>query len=245
MLIKACLNGSRRPGDHPALPVTAAELAADARRAVTAGAGAVHVHPRGHDGTETLEPDACDAAGRAIREACPGVPLGFSTASWIEADPSRRLELISTWVERPDFVSVNFADPDVTELCDLLHRIGIGIEAGVWTIADAEALADSAFARHVVRVLVEPQDPEPHDAEAAAAVISAALDRANIEAPRLYHGYGMATWRVIEFGLDGGWDIRVGLEDTLELPDSTSASGNAELVAAAVGIARKHRRLPA
>lgn len=245
MLIKACLNGSRRPGDHPALPVTAAELAADARRAVVAGAGAVHVHPRAHDGTESLSGDACNAAGRAIREACPGVPLGFSTAAWIEADPSQRLELISSWVERPDFVSVNFSDPEVTRLCELLLRIGIGIEAGVWTVADAEALADSAYSRHIVRVLVEPQDPHPHDAEAAAAAISAALDRAGVEAGRVYHGYGMATWRVIEFGLDGGWGIRVGLEDTLELADGTLASGNAELVTAAVAIARKRRRLPA
>ena len=245
MLIKACLNGSRRAGDHAALPVTAAELAADARRAVAAGAGALHVHPRAHDGSESLSGEACNAAGRAIREACPGVPLGFSTAAWIEADPSRRLELISSWVERPDFVSVNFADPDVVKLCELLLRIGIGIEAGVWTVADAEALADSAYASHVVRVLVEPQDPHARDAEATAAAISGALDRADVDAPRVYHGYGVATWRVIELGLDGGWDVRVGLEDTLELADGTLASGNAELVAAAVEIARKHRRLPA
>lgn len=32
-MLKACLNGARRPVQHPALPVTAAELARDAVRA--------------------------------------------------------------------------------------------------------------------------------------------------------------------------------------------------------------------
>jgi len=245
VLIKACLNGSRKPGDHPALPITPAELAADAHRAVQAGARACHAHPRDQDGVETLDPGTCDAAAHAIRKASPGVPIGFSTATWIEPDQSRRLELIRGWVERPDFVSVNFSDPGVIELCRLLRRLGIGIEAGVWTVADAEAVADSGFSRQLVRVLVEPQDIGPVDAEASAAAISAALDHAGVDAPRLYHGYGIATWRVIEFALEGGWDIRVGLEDTLQLPDATAASGNAELVAAAVEMARKSGRLPA
>jgi uncharacterized protein (DUF849 family) len=243
MLIKACLNGSRKPGDHAALPVTPSELAADARRAVAAGAGALHVHPRGHDGVETLGPGPCDAVGRAIRAACPGVPVGFSTAAWIEPEPERR-ELIQSWVVRPDFVSVNFSEPGVIELCELVLRLGIGIEAGVWTSADAEAFVDSGHSRHVVRVLVEPQDMGPPEAEAAAAAISAVLDHAGIDAPRVYHGYGMATWRVIEFALDAGWGVRAGLEDTLLLPDGTAASGNAELVAAAVEMARRKGRLP-
>ena len=243
MLIKVCLNGSRKPGDHPALPVTPAELAADAHRAVQAGAGACHAHPRGQDGVETLDPGACDVVALAIRKACPGVPIGFSTAAWIEPDQTDRLELIRGWVERPDFASVNFSDPGVLELCRLLRRLGIGIEAGVWTVADAEALSDSGYSRQLVRVLVEPQDIEPVEAEATAAAISAALDHAGVDAPRLYHGYGMATWRVIEFALDGGWDIRVGLEDTLHLPNATIASGNAELVAVALEMARKIGRL--
>lgn len=44
MLIKACLNGSRKPGEHPALPLTPEELACDAK-SVVAAAWALHVHP--------------------------------------------------------------------------------------------------------------------------------------------------------------------------------------------------------
>jgi uncharacterized protein (DUF849 family) len=244
LLVKACLNGPRKQGEHPALPLTPAELAADARRVVTAGAGAIHVHPRGPDGAETLDPAACDAALMAIRRACPGVPVGLSTAAWIEPDPDRRLSLIGSWTERPDFVSVNFSEPGAVEICEHLPRLGIGIEAGTWTVADAEALAASGLARHVVRVLVEPPDPEPVSARAAAVAIGAALDRDDIEAPRVYHGLGMATWPVIELGLEDGWDVRVGLEDTLHLQDGSPAPGNAELVAAVVAMARRRGRLP-
>jgi uncharacterized protein (DUF849 family) len=243
VLIKACLNGARRPGEHPAIPVSAEQLAAEARRAVAAGAGAIHVHPRAADGSQTLEEAACDAAMLAIRHACPGVPVGSSTASFIEPDAARRLELISGWTERPDFASANFREEGILELCDLLHRLRIGIEAGISTVADAEALIASGWARHLLRVLVEPLDPEPVDAVAEAERISAALDRADIGAHRVYHAFGMATWPVIELGLEGGWDVRVGLEDTLQLPDGATPSGNADLVAAVVAMARKRGRL--
>ena len=243
MLIKACLNGARRRREHPAIPVTPAELAAESQRTVEAGAGALHVHPRAADGSQTLDPAACDAALLAIRHACPGVPVGLSTASFIEPDSTQRLTLISTWTERPDFASANFREEGVVELCELLHRLGIGIEAGLSTVADAEALIDSGWERHLVRVLVEPLDREPADAVAEAERISTALDRADVEAHRVYHGFDLATWPVIELGLDGGWDVRVGLEDTLQLPDGSTASGNAGLVAAVVSMARKRGRL--
>lgn len=44
--IKACLNGGRRRDEHPAVPITAVELAEAAAAAVTAGAEAVHLHQR-------------------------------------------------------------------------------------------------------------------------------------------------------------------------------------------------------
>ena len=241
VLIQACLNGSRRPGDHPALPVTAAELAEDAVRVTREGTGQLHVHPRGPEGAESLEAGACGDALLAIRRACPGVPVGLSTAAWIEPDPERRQANIASWMERPDYVSVNFAEEGAEDLCRLLGRLGIGIEAGVWTLTDAEVLVASGFSRHLVRVLVEPQETVPAEAEATADRISAALDRADVR-PRLFHGSGIATWRVIEYGLAGAWDVRVGLEDTLVLPDGTPASGNLDLARAVIRMAA-HRRL--
>ena len=45
VLIKACLNGGTTRDEHPSVPQTPDELAAEAVAAVRAGAGAVHLHP--------------------------------------------------------------------------------------------------------------------------------------------------------------------------------------------------------
>jgi uncharacterized protein (DUF849 family) len=55
----------------------------------------------------------------------------------------------------------------------------------------------------------------------------------DLPVPQLHHGDGPATWAVIERALPAGRDIRIGLEDTLTLPDGQAAADNADLVAAA------------
>jgi uncharacterized protein (DUF849 family) len=59
MAVKACLNGARTREEHPAVPRSPAELAADAVAVRRAGAFAVHVHPRDARGTQTLQAAAC------------------------------------------------------------------------------------------------------------------------------------------------------------------------------------------
>ena len=58
-------------------------------------------------------------------------------------------------------------------------------------------------------------------------------DRAGVSAPRLQHGDGELTWILIEDAVRRGLDTRVGLEDTLYLPDGSRARDNADLVTAA------------
>jgi uncharacterized protein (DUF849 family) len=235
--VEACLNGSREPGAHPALPLTAADLAAAARGAAEAGAFAVHVHPRRADGAQTLDPLPCGEAVAAIRLACPALPVGLSTAAWIEPDPDRRLGLVLGCDPRPDFVSVNLHEPGALELVRTLPGAGIGVEAGVWTAMSARRLVDDDLARHCLRVLVEPQEAVPSAALAAAAAVDAVLDEAGVLLRRVYHGHERTAWPVIEAMVARGRDVRVGLEDVLTLPDRRPARDNAELVAAAVRLA--------
>jgi uncharacterized protein (DUF849 family) len=226
-LIQACLNGARAPGEHPALPLTPEQLAADAGATVAAGARSVHLHARDADGTESLEPTDVAAAVRAVR----GVELSLSTGLWIAGDDvERRHALIAGWTERPDLVSLNIREPGWEELAALLAELGIGVEAGLATPADAEALVEGPL--RPARVLVEIDD-ETVDAVPAAAAIDAVLDRAGHTAPRLHHGFGPATWAVLDAATARGHDVRIGLEDVLVLPDGTPAPGNEALVYAA------------
>jgi uncharacterized protein (DUF849 family) len=240
-VIQACLNGARAPDEHPALPVTPEALASDAAAAVAAGARSLHVHPRDESGAETLAPAPVAAAVRAIRAAVPRVELSLSTGLWI-AGPGR-MDAIAGWTDRPDLCSVNVSEAGWEELVALLTERGIEVEAGVSSVEEAAALADSGLVetwgrgsrgggrrhRPVRRILVE---PDGDDQVALAAAIENALTRAAVPTNRLYHGFGPETWAVLDAA--GGHDIRIGLEDVLVLPDGSPAPDNTALVAAAV-----------
>jgi uncharacterized protein (DUF849 family) len=247
-LVKACLNGNRAPGAHPALPLTSEQLAADGAAAVATGAQALHIHPRGPDGLESLA--AVDEAVRAVRAAVPGVPIGVSTGAWMEPDVPARAAAAGAWMEpdvparaaaagawrEPDMASVNLSEEGHVEVMAALVEAGVGIEAGLWRVEDVEALAVCGYAGRLVRVLVEPHEPDVATALATAEAIHAALDEAGIPGPRVQHGYGAATWEVIRRAKELGLGWRIGLEDTLELPDGSPAASNAHLVAAALDL---------
>jgi uncharacterized protein (DUF849 family) len=226
MAIKACLNGGRSREEHPAVPQTPSELAADAVAVRRAGAFAVHVHPRDAGGAQTMDAAACDAAVAAIRAAVPGLPVGLSTSETIERDPFARAAAVQSWRRPPDFVSVNLSELGWAGIARAALHAGIAVEAGLATPADAEELARSPFAHQVVRALVE-VDGGAAEARAVAQLVPAGV-------PQLWHGYGERTWEVLSAAAAAGHDVRVGLEDTLVLPTGDVAAGNAELVAAAV-----------
>jgi uncharacterized protein (DUF849 family) len=121
--LKVCLNGERGREDHPSVPLAPAELAASAAAAVDAGAEAVHLHPRGADGDESLLAADVGAAVRAVRQACPGTPVGVSTGLWITGgDPAARHTAVAAWADlsaaaRPDFASVNLSEAGWATLC--------------------------------------------------------------------------------------------------------------------------------
>ena len=66
MFVQACLNGACPATCHPALPMTADAMAADAVACVTAGAAERHLHPRDANLCENLAPAVVDAAVRAV-----------------------------------------------------------------------------------------------------------------------------------------------------------------------------------
>jgi uncharacterized protein (DUF849 family)/ribosomal protein S18 acetylase RimI-like enzyme len=232
-LLQAALNGNR---DHPAVPRTPEALAAEARAAVNAGARVLHLHPYDDQGRETLAPQWCAAALRAVRAACPGVPISLTTFAQVEPDPKKRKLLVASWTELPDLVTANMGEEGIFELCDLLLERGIGIEAGLLSLADARIFVASGIAPRCVRVMVEPLDPEPDDAVAHAAAIEAELAAGGVRLEQVHHGDGIACWAVNRRAAARGHGIRTGLEDTPVLPDGRPASGNGELVAAAAAL---------
>lgn len=231
MMLQAAINGDLSKADHPAVPVTEDEMIRDARECLAAGAQEFHVHPRDSDGHPTLQPEHVHRAVSALRTAGARA-AGVTTLADIEPDLQRRLSLISGWTQ-PAYSSVNLCEEGAVEVMRALLAAGIGIEAGVWTTEDAQALISSGLADQVTRILIEPVEVSKADAIPLVTAIHDILDRAGARAPRLQHGDGESTWILIEDAVRRGLDTRVGLEDTLHLPDGRRARGNAELVSAA------------
>jgi uncharacterized protein (DUF849 family) len=232
MWLQACLNGSRTSSEHAAVPLTPAALAEDARRVLAAGAVSLHVHSIDEAGVESLAPDVVGATLMAIREACPGVAVGISTAAYIEPDLSRRLRLVDTWTVLPDFVSVNLSEPGIEEVIAVLVRKNVGLEAGIWTAADARfllSLTDVPW----LRLLLEPWESNPEQANRIVDTIEDVLGDALPQVPRLIHGSDEAVWSLLERAMRSGHVSRIGLEDTLLLPTGEIATDNAALVRAA------------
>ncbi len=70
LAIMVAPNGARRTQhDHPALPLTPAELASTAAGCLDAGACAIHLHVRDRQQRHSLDPDSYRAAIAAIRQA--------------------------------------------------------------------------------------------------------------------------------------------------------------------------------
>lgn len=229
--IKAAINGARTPDQFAALPVTPEQLAAEAVAAHQAGALAVHMHPKTPEGVDSLLAEHVGPAITAVRHALPGLPLGVTTGYWALPDAAARLDAIRAWDVLPDFTSLNWHEPGSPELAEVLLSRGLGVEVGIFHAEAARSWAASDMSRHCMRVMIELQgDATIDEADELLELVAAAES----PAPTLLHGLDESCWPLLEHAGVRGVQTRIGLEDTVKLPDGSAPTGNADLVAAAV-----------
>ena len=234
--IQGCLNGNRSAKPSLSLPVTPETLASDAGIAANLGFFSVHVHPRDDAGQESLKENWVGAAISAIRAAAPNLEIGVSTGAWIEPDLAERIAAINSWKVLPDVASVNLFEYGADKVIKNLQAKGIGIEAGLATLRDAQILVQLNLTDRCKRILVEVHGQTPDNAVRSALEIEQFLNSKNIATPQLHHSYESATWAVIRAGFDRDHNVRIGLEDTEVLPTGSLATSNAELFRAATAM---------
>lgn len=238
-MLQCCPNGARPADVYPAVPISSADLARDARVVAALGVTSFHVHPRDANGHESLDPAAIGAVVSGVRVAAPAMEIGVTTARWVEPDPHRRAELVQQWAglprpARPDVAAVNVHESGWQLVCAALGAVGIGIELGVWTTGDAVQLKQAGVPRGTVRVLAEVTVTDPDSVVVEAVRILTALGPMPV--PILLHGEEAGAWPVLEYARRCGLDHRIGFEDTLRGPDGVRpATGNEELVRYALG----------
>ncbi len=233
--IQACLNGARPPAVHPALPVTPAEITADVQAVMAVGACGVHVHPKDSVGLDALDPDSVDAVMTSIRVAAPAVQVSVTTGAWAMPNPADRLAAVRAWSVLPDLASVNWHEDGSHEVAVALLERGVGIEAGLWSIHDVSAWAASPVRDEVSRVLLELTGGiGGRELVALAQAMVGGVRAASPHVPILLHGEGTSAWSAVRHAVRLGVDSRIGLEDTLLMPDGSEARDNAALVTAAL-----------
>lgn len=237
MFLKAAVNGGLTRTDHPSVPLTPRELAADTAAVIAAGADVVHLHVRTPDGGQTIEPGALAEVLREVRSAAPGAIVGTTTGLWTCRGPEERYALVKAWEVLPDFASVAFSEEGAAETASLVVARGMELESAVWTLDDVPALLASPTLGANVRVLIEPQDSDPYTAVAHAREMAARIRAAGVTCPLLYHGEGATTWPVLRASLADGHQTRIGFEDGVHLPDGGLAADNSALVRAARALA--------
>lgn len=189
---------------------------------------------RSQDGHESLAASDVARAVSAVRAACRGIPIGVSTGAWIEPDPDRRLARVRRWHVLPDYASVNFGEPGAVEIADELLELGMGVEAGLSNLGGVEELMRTGLEDRCLRVLLEPQEPELLAALETVAAIERLLGAYAPSRPhRLLHGVDATAWPLLREAARRGYEARIGLEDTLRLPEGELAGDNVELVRAA------------
>jgi 3-keto-5-aminohexanoate cleavage enzyme len=260
LIITAALTGvTASKKTNPAVPLTATEIADDAARAVAAGAAIVRLDARDGGGAPTLDPDLYRAIVTDVRERCPDVIVSVSTGAHCDASlEERSATLCLEGDAKPELAalplgSINTArgvsvnDPrTIRHLADTMRERAITPEIEIFDLG----MLDTAT------MLVDHQviDAEPYVTIVLGAVGALGATARNLVscvealppgARWAAGGSGRHQLQMTGLAVTMGGHVRTGLADNLHTGPDRHCATNAELVAAAAGLARAFGREPA
>jgi 3-keto-5-aminohexanoate cleavage enzyme len=245
------------PQQHP-VPVTPAQMAAEARDAFNAGASIMHVHLRsqepGMGHLPSWDPDVAEAVVGAIRAACPGVIINLTTGT-VGKDISGPLACLRR--VKPEAAACNagslnylkikdngewawppmvFDNPvaKVQQYLDVMNELHIHPEFECFDVGIVRSVAMYLKAGMFSGVpelnfVMGVASGMPCDAELLALLPRYAPPGAVWQTTLIGRG---EIWPVHQKTADLGGMLRTGLEDTFYLPGGQRASGNGVLIEA-------------
>ena len=254
------------PKQHP-VPVTPAQMAAEAKAAFEAGASIMHVHIRrqeeGMGHMPSWDPDVVWEVTEAIRAACPGVIINLTTGV-VGKDIAGPLACIRR--VRPEIAACNagtlnylkirsdgrwawppmvFDNPvdKVKAFLDVMHETGTMPEFECFDVGIVRSVAmfkKAGMTDHLDYNFVMGVDSGmPADAELLGWL------RKQIDPSVTWQSTLIGRqeiWPVHQATADLGGMLRTGLEDTFYLPDGSRASGNGAPIDALARCARQAGR---
>lgn len=237
-------NGARKSkAEHPALPLTPAELAATARDCAAAGATAIHVHVRDAEGRHSLDAGAYRAAVTAIR-AVSDLRIQITTEAAGLFDVAAQINCLRAGLAPEASVALREIErvPDrLAEAYRVAEEVGTEVQHILYAPEDLTRLlshleagtipARFSSALFVLGRYAEGQRSAPEDLDPFLATL----------------GSAPLTWSVCAFGpreqdcllyaIRHGGNVRIGFENNHLAPDGTPFADNAAAVAALVDAA--------
>lgn len=255
------------PRQHP-VPVTPAQMAAEARDAFNAGASILHVHLRrqedGQGHLPSWDPEVAQAVCDAIRAACPGVIINLTTGV-VGPDVSGPVACIRR--VRPEIAACNAGSLNYLKIRDdgrwawppmvfdnPVAKIGQMLEVMRETGTHPEfECFDVGILRSVGMYLKAGMFSGVPEVNLVMGVASGMPCDADLLALLPRWMPPGAVWQTTLIGRAEIWPVhqktaelggmlRSGLEDTFYLPDGTRARGNGELIEALAACARRAGR---
>lgn len=244
VIVAVAPNGARRThGDHPALPMTADELARDAALCAARGAAVLHLHVRDADGRHLLDADAYAQATAAVRREVGGrMVVQITTEAVGRYAPDEQMAVVRA--AGPEAVSLALrelaptpdAEPAFLGFMAWMRSERIAAQVILYDRADRDRLAGLARAGllpeggwtvlYVLGRYAAGQRSEPRD-------LFGFLDEDG-RSPFpdwMACAFGPAEVRCLTLAALLGGDVRTGFENNLHLPDGGIAPDNATLVA--------------
>jgi len=247
--ISVAPNGARRSKqDHPAIPLTAAELAIEAERCADAGAVLLHLHVRDSDGKHTLSPDTYRYALDAIRHRVGSrLLLQITTESVGMFDIRAQMDTVLTVRPPAASFAVRELIPDVAtepQARDFFAAVGeIGTVPQfilyhpdeINRLRALQASGVIPFRNADVLFVLGRYTDNQH---AGATALASFLSRWGNEPAWTVCAFGAGELAIAAAAIGLGGHIRVGFENNVHRPDGSVLSGNAEQVAAVAALAR-------
>ena len=260
LLIVAALNGTRQRDACPKVPLSPEELAAEAKRAVEAGAGMVHVHARKSDGSSTFD-FVIDDIVAAIRSAV-DVPISISSQRARQTSLGTVTALFSVLRDLPDLASVHVRPPEaelpahreearqIIEALDAADVRPAPVAGSLDALGDLEVLYNDSLLGRAPFVMLTLGAAISESADLAAGTpqnvlrLIDAVRSVLAQPPIVASGRDATSPTVQAVAAAAGEHIRVGFEDAVTLPDGSSATSNAQLVEHAVRLGAALGRAP-
>ena len=232
---------------QPNLPLTAAEIAADAEHCRDAGASIYHLHVRDPHGSPTMDVETFRAAHDAIRDATDLI-VQFTSGGGVHDSEEERIAPLEL---RPEMASlttgtVNFGDDVFMNPPGLIRRLyqrmrSLGVlpefeifEAGM--IANAERVYmehGESHHRHYDFVLGVPGAMPAWDS-----AVSFLASHLPPDATWSATGIGRAHLSVMAHAITTGGHVRTGFEDVRYYEPAVLAESNAQLIGRVAETAR-------